>query len=253
MEINKGFIINVNNNKSSKGMIVNCAHNSISTILSKKDEEKYILSKLYTLIDKDNKETSYFVKAILKGKKLDWESFLEEPIEKISDGLKEKYINELLFDFEKQYIDLTELNSSERRFILAIHCLECAINFEKDENAANMIKYLKDKDYFINVCTYSPVSSYMCDIIYHNLSLKDSLDFFNYETLIKFNTALYILYSLYNNNAVMDASLEVIAADLKHYVDYFIIYDLYDEDMILFTLFKNLIDKFSDFIHENEY
>ena len=104
-EMGKGFIINVNNKKFLNGMIVNCVHKSIT--LSKEDEEKQIFSKLYTVINKDNKDTAYFIKSILKGKKVE---MFDEPLDKISQDLqkKKKIDDEIILDFERRYINLTE-------------------------------------------------------------------------------------------------------------------------------------------------
>jgi len=49
----------------------------------------------------------------------------------------------------------------------------------------------------------------------------------------------------------MAVPLEKIVADLRHHVDSFISYRLYDEDLnLFFSLFERLIDQFSEFLSQ---
>ena len=121
-------------------------------------------SEIYDDISVDNKLVSEFVESAWNGKKISWEIFLGDSLEKTLGSLDVKLNKPEFLSGEKEYIDLTELNRPERKLLMAWYSLDL-LKGSKKGCVDSMIEELKKFQDLLDLFqSLNPYHYYLGDI-----------------------------------------------------------------------------------------
>lgn len=204
-------------------------------------------SEIYDDINVDNKLVSEFVKSAWNGKEISWAIFLGDSLEKTISSLDVKLNKPEFLSGEKEYIDLIELNRSERKLLMAWYALDLLKDAKKG-CVNSMIEELKKFQDLLDLFqSLNPYYSYLGDISIAGVGFRDYKKFFNYESLIKLSTVLYIAKGLNGSGIDTTISIGQLTDNLREFVKCFLSYNFDKEDKGLFGRFVKLKEDFPDF------
>lgn len=204
-------------------------------------------SEIYDDISVDNKLVSEFVESAWNGKKISWEIFLGDSLEKTLGSLDVKLNKPEFLSGEKEYIDLTELNRPERKLLMAWYSLDL-LKGSKKGCVDSMIEELKNFQDLLDLFqSLNPYHYYLGDISIAGLGFRDYKNFFNYESLIKLSTVLYVVKGLNGSGIGTTVSIGQLTDNLREFIKCFLSYGFDKENENLFIQFVKLKENFPDF------
>jgi hypothetical protein len=195
----------------------------------------------------DNKLTSEFIRSIWTGKEISWEMFLGNPLAKTIRSIDAKLNRPEFLSGQKEYIDLTELGSSERKFLMALYSLNLLKDSGKGHVTSMLARLEEFQDSLELFQSINPYHHYLSDTSITGLSFRDYTRFFNYESLIKLSTTLNIARSLFESGIDAACSIGQLTDNLREFINCFLAHKLNEKDKDLFTQFVDLKKDFPDF------
>ena len=206
-------------------------------------------SKSTSYVLRDNRLTSEFIMSIRAGTIISWEMFLGSSPAETVRSLGNKLEKPEFLTGTKEYIDLKELNSSERKLLIGLYLLNLLKNSKGSdkESSATMIGKLEENQSFSDsLQSLNPYHQYLKDVDITGLSFADYVKFFTHETIIKLSTTLYVTSVLFKSGIDSAGSLGQLTDILREFINCFLANKFNEKDPVLFSLFVNLRKDFPD-------
>ncbi|OUM66806.1 hypothetical protein PIROE2DRAFT_5906 [Piromyces sp. E2] len=183
------------------------------------------------------------MESIFNKEKVNFDELLGKPLNDVLDSLYKKLSP---INFTRYYIELFELDSSERKFFMVYYYLDNTLMHSKikEELISDEIKeFIENLDccYYI----YNPYKSYICDFLKYYYSDKDIYpSLFCYEVLTKLNVLTYSNYILRDTKNFSFRSYHSITIFINILVSYFMSHGFDKKDQELFNKYLDLNDEF---------
>lgn len=197
-------------------------------------------TEIYDRIHLDNKLASEFVKSAWSGKEISWEMFLGDSLSKTISSLETRLDSDAFLSGRQIYLNPEDLNSSERKLLMASYSLNLLKESENAHNISIFSELMKFQNIWDSLQEANPYYQYLENVSTVGLNFNDYAKFFNYKNLIEFDTTFYIAYGLLGSGVTPLGSIGQISGSLREVVRCFLAHKLDEKDLLLFSRFEDL-------------
>lgn len=209
----------INNDNEEKKKLKKIKINNLNQIDSQLNtlffvDTNFINKELYDLINKENEEVSNFLEMLLKKKKKNEslksieniENLLDNSFTDVANAMFKKYsnfedeCNKHNLDIFKRYVDLGKLSSDERKLLMIAYIISTSRFYIVKEDEIEYFSLRDEEEIFDDYydsyekicycCSFGPFHKYDADITASKLNY-DFSQFYNYNTLMKYNVCMY--------------------------------------------------------------